>query len=399
MKKNIAIIGSGPAALMVAATLDKNKFDVTIYERNFAVARKFLVAGDGGFNLTHSENLEDFISRYTPSGFLENAFRNFTNEDLRMWFKKLGIETYVGTSKRVFPIKGIKPIDVLNAILSVLKHKNVEIKTLHEWKGWNEKKELVFSNEKTEISVAPDFVVFALGGASWKKTGSDGGWKNLFEEKNIAVVPFLPSNCAYEIIWADTFLRTVEGESLKNISVSCGDKTKKGELVITKFGIEGGAIYALSPEIRKQLYENKSAQIYIDLKPTLNVEEIKSKLASKQNKSQTKLLSDALNLSDTQISLVKFALSKEEFTDSTLLSEKIKKILLQITSPAPIDEAISTVGGISLDAVDENFQLKKLRGNFVIGEMLDWDGPTGGYLLQACFSMGHWVAQKINLSL
>jgi uncharacterized flavoprotein (TIGR03862 family) len=399
MKKTVAIIGGGPAALMAASMLDENKFSVTIYEKNFAIARKFLVAGDGGFNLTHSENLEDFISRYTPAAFLETALRNFTNEDLRDWFKKIGIETFVGTSKRVFPVKGIKPIDVLNAVLTDLKNKRVEIKTLHEWKGWNEKKELIFSNEKTGISVAPDFVVFALGGASWKKTGSDGEWKNLFGEKNISVVPFLPSNCAYEIKWDEKFLEVAEGESLKNISVSCGDKTKKGELVITKFGIEGGAIYALSPEIRQQLSENGFAQIYIDLKPALNTEEIKSKLSVKQNKSQTKLLADALNLSSAQISLVKFALSKEEFTDPIVLSEKIKKVPLQIISSAPIDEAISTVGGIALEEVDENFQLKKLPGNFVIGEMLDWDAPTGGYLLQACFSMGYWVAQKINSSL
>src|ERR1700752_1255497 len=148
MKKSVAIIGGGPAALMAAATLNENKFNVTVYEKNFAVARKFLVAGDGGFNLTHSENLEDFISRYAPSGFLENALRNFTNEDLRAWLKNIGIDTYVGTSKRVFPIKGIKPIDVLNAILSVLKSKNVEIKNLHEWNGWNKKNEMLFRNEK-----------------------------------------------------------------------------------------------------------------------------------------------------------------------------------------------------------------------------------------------------------
>jgi uncharacterized flavoprotein (TIGR03862 family) len=394
-KKSIAIIGGGPAALMLAATLDENKFDVTIYEKNFAVGRKFLVAGDGGFNLTHSEDIENFITRYTPVSFLEKSIRAFTNEDLRSWLKEIGIETYVGTSKRVFPIKGIKPIEVLNAILNKLKSKNVEIKTLCDWKGWK-KNNLIFSNENKEICVRPDFVIFALGGASWKKTGSDGIWKNLLDEKNISVLPFLPSNCAYEIKWDETFLESAEGESLKNISVCCGGKEKRGELVITKFGMEGGAIYALSGEIRKQILENGVAQIFIDLKPTLNAEEIKNKLNAKGNKSQTKLLTDTLNLSDAQISLIKSILSKEEFTNPNLLAEKIKQIPLQIVSCAPIDEAISTVGGISLAEVDEDFQLKKLPNHFVIGEMLDWDAPTGGYLLQACFSMGHHVGQKIN---
>ena len=395
-KKSIAIIGGGPAALMLAATLNKDLFDVTVYERNFAPARKFLVAGDGGFNLTHSENIEDFVTRYTPIGFLEKSLRSFTNDDLRKWLSKIGIETYVGTSKRVFPIKGIKPIDVLNAFLEVLKKNKVEIKTQHNWIGWNKKNELVFSTPEKEINVSADFVVFALGGASWKKTGSDGCWKDLLEEKNIKVLDFGPSNCAYGISWDKTFLTTTEGESLKNISVTCDGISKKGELVITGFGVEGGAIYALSPQIRKQLSENKTAEIFIDLKPTLNEEEIRTKLATKGNKSQTKLLTDVLNLSPAQIALVKIVLTKEEFTHIDLLAKKLKEIPLQIISSAPIDEAISTVGGISLEEVDENFQFKKLPNYYAIGEMLNWDAPTGGYLLQACFSMGFFVGEKFN---
>lgn len=397
-KKSVAIIGGGPAALMLAATLDEKLFVTTIYERNFATARKFLVAGDGGFNLTHSENLEDLISRYSPKEFLEKSIRAFTNEDLRKWLHQIGIETYVGTSKRVFPVKGIKPIDVLNAILPELKNKNVEIKTLHEWKGWNEKNDLAFLADNKDLVVKADITVFALGGASWKKTGSDGSWKNLFGAKNISIIPFQASNCAYEIKWEEKFISLAEGGSLKNISVSCNEQTKKGELVITKFGIEGGAVYALSPGIRKQLSQNKTAQIFIDLKPTLTLEEIKNKLSSKGNKSQTKLLADALNLSSVQIALLKSVLTKEEFTNEDLLAEKIKTLPLQIVSAAPIDEAISTVGGIALQEVDESFQLKKLPNHFAIGEMLDWDAPTGGYLLQACFSMGHYLAEYLNLT-
>ncbi len=398
MKKSVAIIGGGPAALMLAAILNEQLFDVAIYERNFAPARKFLVAGDGGFNLTHSEDIENFISRYSPKEFLESCIRAFTNDDLRNWLKKIGIDTYVGTSKRIFPVKGIKPIDVLNAILNELKNKSVAIKTQMEWKGWNEKKELLFASNNEEIIIRADIVVFALGGASWKKTGSDGGWTKLFEEKNMRVVPFLSSNCGYEIKWDEKFIELAEGKSLKNISVSCANQTKKGEVVITKFGMEGGAVYGLSPQIRKQFAENKFAQIFIDLKPTLNEEEIKNKLSVRGNKSQTKLLTDSLNLSPIQIALLKSVLTKEEFTDTDLLTKKIKRVPLQITSAAPIDEAISTVGGISLEEVDEIFQLKKAPNHFAIGEMLDWDAPTGGYLLQACFSMGYFLGQELNNS-
>lgn len=396
MKKSIAIIGSGPSALILAANLNENKFDVTIYERNAAPARKFLVAGDGGFNLTHSEDLEKIISRYTPSTFLEKSIRAFSNTNLRNCLKSIGIETYIGTSKRIFPIKRIKPIDVLNAILNELKTKNVQLKTNHIWKGWNSNNELLITHNEEALIVKADIIVFALGGASWSKTGSDGSWKELFEKKNIEIVPFQESNCAVEIKWNETFLANAEGKWLKNISCACDGKEKKGELVITKFGIEGSAVYALSPQIRKQLNENNSAEIFIDLKPIFTLEEIKNKLINKGNRSYTKLLQDALNLTEIQIALLKTILTKEEFTNTDMLAEKIKQLSLQITGLAPIDEAISTVGGIALNEVDEQFQLKKLPNHYTIGEMLDWDAPTGGYLLQACFSMGWYLASKLN---
>ncbi|MBI4947698.1 MAG: TIGR03862 family flavoprotein [Bacteroidetes bacterium] len=396
MKKSIAIIGSGPSALLLAAMLDEKKFNITIYERNAAPARKFLVAGDGGLNLTHSEELETFITRYTPSSFLEKSIRAFTNTDLRNWFKSIGIETYIGTSKRIFPIQGIKPIDVLNAILNELKNKNVQLKTNHIWKGWNSNNELLLIHNEEELFVKADVVVFALGGASWSKTGSDGSWKDFFEKKDIKTLPFQASNCAAEIKWNEPFLANAEGEWLKNISISCGEKEKKGEIVITKFGIEGSAVYALSPQIRKELNENKPAKILLDLKPIFTLEEIKNKLANKGNRSYTKLLQDGLNLSDVQIALLKTILTKEKFIDIDILAEKIKQLPLQITAMAPIDEAISTVGGVSLNEVNEHFQLKKLPHHYTIGEMLDWDAPTGGYLLQGCFSMGWYLAEKLN---
>jgi len=396
MKKSIAIIGSGPSALVLAAFLDENKYDVTIYERNFAPGRKFLVAGDGGFNLTHSEEIEPFIGRYTPSTFLEACIRSFSNIELRNWLKDIGIETYEGTSKRVFPIKGIKPIDVLTAILEVLKKKNVQIKTQHMWRGWNANNELIFSHNKSEQTIKTDIAVFALGGGSWSKTGSDGTWTSAFEEKGIEIVSFQSSNCAYEIKWKNDFLAKTEGKFLKNISITCEEKVKPGELVITKFGIEGGAVYALSPQIRKQLNDKNSATVFIDLKPSLTADEVKSKFSERGNRSITKLLEDKLNFTDIHIELLKTVLTKEEFIDPETLMSRIKKLPLQITAMAKLDEAISTVGGIALNEVNENFQLKKIPQQYAIGEMLDWDAPTGGYLLQGCFSMGNFLGKKLN---
>ncbi|MDP1743947.1 MAG: NAD(P)-dependent oxidoreductase [Bacteroidota bacterium] len=395
MKRAIAIIGGGPAAMMLAATLNEQKFDVTIYEKNSALGRKFLVAGDGGFNLTHSENTEQFISRYTPASFFSSIITSFTNTDLRNWLTNIGIETFVGSSKRVFPLKGIKPIDVLNAILAVLKKKNVSIKTRHTWKGWNNN-ELIFETANQPINVKVDIAIFALGGGSWQVTGSDGSWTNYFSEKEIDIIPFQASNCAYEIKWGNEFIKIAEGASLKNISLKCGDKEKKGELVITRFGLEGGSIYALSAEIRKQLNSNNTAKIFLDLKPSLTVVEIKNKISNKGNKSLSKHLENELNLNPVQLALLKTVLSKTDFTNIETLSEKIKNLELIITSAAPVDEAISTVGGISLNEIDNNFQLKKLPGQYVIGEMLDWDAPTGGYLLQGCFSMGYFLAKRLN---
>ncbi len=395
MKSSIAIIGGGPAAIMLAAQLDEQKFDVTIYERNAALGRKFLVAGDGGFNLTHSEETEQFISRYTPASFFEPIISSFTNNDLRNWLSYIGIETIIGSSKRVFPVNGVKPIDVLNVILNVLKKKNVSIKTQHTWKGWSNH-ELVFEANTQTKNVKADITVFALGGASWKVTGSDGSWIKLFREKGIDIVPFQASNCACGIKWDKEFITIAEGESLKNISLKCGDKEKKGEVVITKFGLEGGAIYALSPSIREQLNKQKTAILYLDLKPQLTVYEIKNKIVNKGNKSLSKQLTDELSLNKVQLTLLKSILSKDEFTNIEVLSNKIKNLPLTITSTAPIDEAISTVGGISLNEIDEHFQFKKMAATYVIGEMLDWDAPTGGYLLQACFSMGYCLAKNLN---
>ena len=416
MKKTIAIIGGGASALALAAMLNETLFDIAIYERQATVGRKFLVAGDGGFNLTHSEDLGAFIARYkaparyfsdparyfrdpsvsdAQSHFLAQSLKSFTNNDTRDWLKNIGIETYIGTSKRVFPAKSIKPIQVLNAILDVLKTKKIAIHTKYLWQGWDAQNDLIFQNNEVKKVVKADVVVFSLGGASWSKTGSDGQWLPFFQTQGIKTHAFQASNCAYQVAWDAAFLTQTEGKSLKNIALSCGDMSKQGEVVVTKFGLEGGAIYALSPAIREQLTEGL-ATVFVDLKPTLSLEDIKQKYAAKGNKSTTAFLKENLNLNETAIALLKNQLSKTEFTDSKILCAKIKKLPLSIIAAAPIDEAISTVGGIAFSEIDVHFQLKKLPNHYVIGEMLDWDAPTGGYLLQACFSMGSYLAQWLN---
>ncbi len=381
-KIKTAIIGSGPSGLMLAAQLDEIKFEVTIYEKNSAPARKFLVAGSGGFNLTHSEPIEQFIKRYTPSSFFEPLLRSFSNTDLQAWLNTIGISTFTGTSRRIFPQKGIKPIQVLNAILKVLKDKNVSLHTSYNWQG-----------EEIEA----DITVFALGGSSWKITGSDGGWTKYFQNRGIKVVPFQASNCAFQINWPKNLISLAAGLPLKNIALKSLNIRKEGEVVITEFGMEGSGIYALSPQIRQQLNENQKAICYIDLKPSLSLATLIELLNSKPaNYTMTKYLDSALNLSKSQLALLKNLTVKEDFLNNETLANKIKELPLQITGLAPIDEAISTTGGISLNEIDKHFQLKKMPRHYVIGEMLDWDAPTGGYLLQGCFSMGYNLAEYLN---
>ncbi len=397
MKKSIAIIGCGPSALLFASFIDTEKYDVVIYEKNAAPARKFLVAGDGGFNLTYSEPSIQFIQKYTPSHFLKKSIQHFSNNDLQNFLKKIGIETYIGSSKRIFPVKGIKPIDVLNAILNYIKSKKIELKTKHTWKGWNEKNELLIEHNNSYTNVTADYTIFSLGGASWNITGSDGKWFGLFNEKGIQTIPFQPSNCAYKVDWQPGFISKYEGFSLKNIELSCNNQSKKGELIITKFGLEGSPIYALSPQIRTLLNSGKKADIYIDLKSMLSPEEIEKRIfSSAGNKSLSKHLHDQLKLNKVEIDLIKHQLSKEEYLDLKMLSKSIKHLPIILTDFAPIDEAISTVGGIALSEVNENFELKNLSRNYILGEMLDWDAPTGGYLLQGCFSMGAFLANVFN---
>jgi hypothetical protein len=392
MKKSVSIIGGGPAALLCAAFLDAEKFEVTIYEKQKSLGRKFLVAGKGGFNLSHSESIDQMIERYTPKAFLKEALLAFDNTDLRNWLASIGIPTFIGSSKRVYPEKGIKPIEVLNAIIDVLKKKGVKFQFEYTWTGW-ESTSLVFNSQQ---KVNSEISIFALGGKSWKKTGSDGTWDVKFQSQGILVQSFQVSNCAYGVYWDQGFIQKHQGSPLKNIAIFCAGKSQKGEVVLTKFGLEGNAIYALSPQVREQLNATEKADIFIDLKPAVSVEVLKTKFANSSFKKTSEILKNDLNMNAVQIALVKQYVSKEVFLTPHLLMEHIKNLKIQLVSSVPIDEAISTVGGLDLNAVDSNFQLKNRKGTYCIGEMLDWDAPTGGYLLQACFSMGVAVAKRLN---
>lgn len=395
MKKSIAIIGGGPAALSLAAFLDEKKFTVSIYEKNKTLGRKFLIAGKGGFNLTHSEPVLELLEHYTPSLFLKEALLGFSNQDLRDWFNSIGIPTFIGSSKRVYPEKGIKPIAVFNAILDVLHKKGVAIKYEHNWSDWSDNNELLFN---TDTSIKADYSIFALGGGSWKVTGSDGSWLKPFQLKEIDVNPLQASNCAYQINWPAKFIVKHEGQPLKNIAITCSGQQQKGEVVVTRFGLEGNAIYALSHKIREALNAKQKATITLDLKPVLTVERVLDKLVTSPLKNTTDILKIELKLTSVQIGLLKMRVSKEDFLNPKTLSHHIKNLPLEIVGSAPIDEAISSVGGIDLNAVDEHFQLINLPHHFCIGEMLDYDAPTGGYLLQSCFSMGVHLAKHFNKS-
>jgi uncharacterized flavoprotein (TIGR03862 family) len=392
MKKQVAIIGGGPSTFLLASFLDGEKFAITIYEKNKTFGRKFLVAGKGGFNLTHSEPIDEFIKRYSPNDFLDKALLHFTNIDFRKWLDQIGIPTYIGSSKRVYPIKGIKPIEVLNAIIKSLKEKGVVIKTEHAFSDWDEHKNPIINNQ----SILADYTVFALGGGSWKVTGSDGKWLDTFSNRGVKTIPFQASNCSYQINWNPGFIKNHEGTPLKNIAISCNNLVQKGDAVITKFGLEGNSIYALSPEIRNQLNTSQKASVFIDFKPSLTLEKIRSKITSSKFRTITEILKKELKLNPAQIDLLKIHLSKESYLDVESLSKNIKNFSLEIIDTASLDEAISTVGGIDLSSISENFELKKMPNQFCIGEMLDWDAPTGGYLLQACASLGAYLGSYLN---
>ena len=391
--KNLTIIGGGPAALILAAQLDTKKYQVTLCEKKKALGRKFLVAGEGGLNLTYNSSLEELITQYSPCEFMAPIIRQFTNEDLISWFNSHGINTFIGSSNRVFPDLKLKPFDVLNKIIKHILTKEIKIQLDTKWNGWNEKGDLCFENLE---DVESDIVVFAMGGASWKITGSDGEWSKHLTRRGVKILPFRAANCAFGVDWNKNFINTHEGKPLKNIALTFNNHFSKGELVISKFGIEGNAIYALSQKIQEKLLTEESIVIHLDLKPTMTVNQIKTKYKKSKLSKVTDILEADLNLDRTSIGLLKQCTNKDTFLDPDLLSETIKSVPIVINSADELDRAISTLGGVAIDEIDANFQFNKIPNSYAIGEMLGWYAPTGGYLLQGCFSMGFALAKHLN---
>ena len=395
LKKTVAIIGGGAAAMMLACSLDRSKFTVSMYEKNRTLGRKFLVAGDGGFNLTHSENMNQFLGRYRNTAFIKPFLNHFTNTQLIEWLAEIGIETFVGSSKRVYPIKGIKPIQVLKAIEKKIAENEVTVFYKHEWTGWKGD-DLLFIHDGITKVIKPDITVFALGGASWKVTGSDGRWIDLFAHKGIATVPFSPSNCAFKVDWKPEFIKDHHGNALKNAAFRCDDKTQKGEAIITHFGIEGSGVYPFSENIRKQLTAYQKAILYVDFKLELTENELVDILKNEPKLSIKDVLLKRIKLSKTQFELIKNYTTKEEYHSPQFIANCIKHFPVHIVGLGDIDAAISTTGGIALTAVTTHLACKNIANTYFMGEMLDWDAPTGGYLLQACFSMGNYLARHLN---
>lgn len=392
-KKIISIIGGGPAAMMLACQLDSNLFEIRIYEKMNQIGKKFLVAGKGGFNLTSGDDMADLIRAYDAADVIIQSIRRFGNDDLRNWLSNIGIETFIGSSGRVFPEPSIKPIHVLNTIKSEMAKNQVTINTGYTWISTDQSGN-TFIHKEEKVHIASDITVCAMGGASWSKTGSDGSWKEEISKMNIRCNTFAPANCALHLDWPES-VKLHEGKPLKNIALSYQKQYIKGELVITKKGLEGTPAYTLSNAIGRELEANDSAVIYLDLKPNMSLKSVMEKLDN-SDAPMSKRLKNRLSLSPQAIAILKAHIAKEEFLNTKTLATKIKSLSLHISGLAPIDEAISSTGGIAESVFDEEYRITTVAEIYAIGEMLDWHAPTGGYLLQACFSMGWDLAQKLN---
>jgi len=382
---------------MAAETLASAGVAVTLYERMPRVARKLLLAGRGGLNLTHSEPLDRFMARYRNAApRLAAAIEAFPPEALRAWCEGLGEETFVGTSGRVFP-RAMKTSPLLRAWLARLASLGVEMRLGHRWTGWDEDGAVLFETDNGRVRVAAKCTVLALGGASWPRLGSDAGWVAALDSAGVPVTPLAPSNCGVKVAWSEIFRARFAGVPLKRIAVSVGGETERGEAMITSSGLEGGAIYALSAPIRDVLAAHGAAELAIDLRPDIAEADLAARLAKPRGKqSLATHLRKTLSLDAPAIGLLQEAAHAAGTPLADLGAERIAHLVkgncVGVTGLAPIDRAISTAGGVGFDAVDEAFMLRARPGTFVVGEMLDWDAPTGGYLLHACLATARAAA-------
>ena len=399
--KRVAIIGGGPAGLMAAEVLSQQGIQVDLFDAMPSVGRKFLQAGKGGMNLTHSEAFPDFVNRYRHrQQEMLPLLQVFDANALRQWSHELGFDTFVGSSGRVFPTD-MRAAPMLRTWLQRLRESGVKFHVRHRWIGWNEQQHLLFATPDGDTTVTADAVLLALGGGSWSRLGSDGTWVPLLEARNIAVAPLQAANCGFELAWSDDFRSRFAGSPMKTVVASLTDSEGKrterqGEFVITERGVEGSLIYVFAAELRDQLTQHGSATLTLDLLPHKSPARIEQELRSRGAKSLSTQLKSKVGIDGVKTALLRECLSKETFTNEAQLAAAIKRFPLQVLRTTPMDEAISTAGGVCFSALNAQLMLNDMPGTFCAGEMLDWEAPTGGYLLTGCFASGYVAAHGIT---
>ncbi len=391
--RTVAIIGGGPAGLMAAEVLSQAGVKVDLYDAMPSVGRKFLMAGKGGMNITHSEPIEQFLSRYgSRQAYIKPLLDAFGPEALRTWAQDLGFETFVGSSGKVFPVD-MKAAPLLRAWLHRLRSDGVSFHMRHQWQGWDDGM-LRFQTPEGEKNLRADAVVLALGGGSWARLGSTGAWVPLLAQRGIPIEPLQPSNCGFEVAWSEFFQDRFAGQPLKSVQALFTDSAgfvfcEPGELVVTANGVEGSLIYKMSARLREQIASTGSALIYLDLAPGKDRQYLIDRISDPRGKhSMANHLRKRIGIDGVKAGLLREVLMKEDFDDPVRLAEAIKALPVKLVAARPIDEAISSAGGVSFEALDERLMIRAIPGVFCAGEMLDWEAPTGGYLLTACFASG-----------
>ncbi|QKE61976.1 TIGR03862 family flavoprotein [Aquipseudomonas campi] len=387
----VAIIGGGPAGLMAAEVLANAGVRVELYDAMPSLGRKFLLAGVGGMNITHSEPKAAFLGRYRERREeVAGLLADFDADSLRAWIHGLGIDTFVGTSGRVFP-SDMKAAPLLRAWLKRLREAGVRLHTRSRWLGWNSDGSLRLQTSEGEQAIHADACVLALGGGSWARLGSDGAWVPLLQQRGVSSAPLQPANCGFEVAsWSALLRDKFAGAPLKNVTLALADEApRRGEFILTAVGVEGSLVYALSAAIREQIEQTGSATLHLDLQPDRSLEKVSQLLAKPRgSRSMAKHLHSQLGLDGVKAALLRELTNAAQFAEPGLLAAAIKALPLCLLRPRPLDEAISSAGGVPFEQLDANLMLHRLPGVFCAGEMLDWEAPTGGYLLTACFASG-----------